>query len=506
MTEATFFVDLETGEIRSKVVRSVAPAIRVRFNTFLKCVIGFVRDEVAEALADGTGVTLVVKPELGHTEAAVALDVTANVTGDGAARRYEMQSLVTGNALSDLLNGLDEAVFSLQVAWGTEGAAGYGISEPLEIVVVNAYVRPGDELPDPTGDAAWELLKDTFPQGTPDEVERTLEFDVGGGGVTDHGGLSGLADDDHPQYLNNARGDARYAPIGAATGTNTGDVTLAGTPNYLTIVGQVITRALINLASHVTGILGVANGGTGLSSAGGAGNVLRSNGSAFVSSDQPATIQTLRIAGGNAGLLQTAVTGSGAATLLASNQGRSITTGTTANSAARHAWNNGGINNQAFCFHNVSGVDNRVVPFARPVDVSWRIQLSAWNASTNGRARFYFGVPQQIGTALANRGIGFEINASRQVQIVAHDGTTLTTSGVVATLTVSSSAFTLLRVRSDGAGNVSLYLDEVLVGTTTGGPTTSGVLNACGIHAEVNNGADAAANTIITGDMTLTVY
>jgi hypothetical protein len=182
MTEAAFFVDLETGEIRSKVVRSVAPSIRVRFNTFLKCVIGFVRDEVAEALADGTGVTLVVKPALGHTEAAVALDVTATVTGTGTARRYEMQALVTGDALSDLLNGLDEAVFSLQVAWGTEGAAGYGISEPLEVVIVNAYVRPGDEIPDPTGDAAWELLKDTFPQATPDEVERTLEFDVGGGG------------------------------------------------------------------------------------------------------------------------------------------------------------------------------------------------------------------------------------------------------------------------------------------------------------------------------------
>lgn len=43
------------------------------------------------------------------------------------------------------------------------------------------------------------------------------------------------------------------------TGTNTGDVTLAGTPNYLTIAAQVITRALINLASHVTGRLPYAN-------------------------------------------------------------------------------------------------------------------------------------------------------------------------------------------------------------------------------------------------------
>ena len=32
----------------------------------------------------------------------------------------------------------------------------------------------------------------------------------GGGGVTDHGALTGLSDDDHPQYHNDARGDARY--------------------------------------------------------------------------------------------------------------------------------------------------------------------------------------------------------------------------------------------------------------------------------------------------------
>jgi len=34
-----------------------------------------------------------------------------------------------------------------------------------------------------------------------------------GGGVTDHGALTGLADDDHPQYLDATRGDARYPPI-----------------------------------------------------------------------------------------------------------------------------------------------------------------------------------------------------------------------------------------------------------------------------------------------------
>lgn len=35
----------------------------------------------------------------------------------------------------------------------------------------------------------------------------------GGEGVSDHGELDGLADDDHTQYLNNTRGDARYSVL-----------------------------------------------------------------------------------------------------------------------------------------------------------------------------------------------------------------------------------------------------------------------------------------------------
>lgn len=42
-----------------------------------------------------------------------------------------------------------------------------------------------------------------------DERITTLE-DTPGSGVTDHGDLTGLSDDDHLQYLNNTRGDIRY--------------------------------------------------------------------------------------------------------------------------------------------------------------------------------------------------------------------------------------------------------------------------------------------------------
>lgn len=40
-----------------------------------------------------------------------------------------------------------------------------------------------------------------------------------GGGVTDHGALTGLADDDHSQYHTDARGDARYPPLARTIST-----------------------------------------------------------------------------------------------------------------------------------------------------------------------------------------------------------------------------------------------------------------------------------------------
>lgn len=62
-------------------------------------------------------------------------------------------------------------------------------------------------------------------------------------------------------------------------------VTLVGTPDYITIVGQVITRGLVNLTTDVAGDLPVAEGGTGASDASGArgnlGLVIGTNVQAF---------------------------------------------------------------------------------------------------------------------------------------------------------------------------------------------------------------------------------
>ena len=55
--------------------------------------------------------------------------------------------------------------------------------------------------------------------------------------------------------------------VDAAGTDNSTDVTLAGTPDYITISGQTITRNLIDLANDVTGDLPISKGGTGASTA-----------------------------------------------------------------------------------------------------------------------------------------------------------------------------------------------------------------------------------------------
>jgi hypothetical protein len=212
---------------------------------------------------------------------------------------------------------------------------------------------------------------------------------------------------------------------------------------------------------------------------------------------------SIRIRANDTSLLQTAVTGAGAAS--ATGVGRQLTSGATTG-VARHAWNNGGINQTGFTFHQVSGKDFRLVPWANRVEVTMRLQITAWAATTSGYLYVFFGVPAQIGTDLGNRGIGFKIDNAKAIKAVAHNGTSLTTSASsLGTAVVSSSAYETYRINSDGAGGVTLYRDGTLLGSITGGPTADGAQNQCGLHVEIGNGGQSLTNTVITGDMTISV-
>tara|TARA_Y100000310_G_scaffold299686_1_gene334757 strand:+ start:1326 stop:1940 length:615 start_codon:yes stop_codon:yes gene_type:complete len=64
------------------------------------------------------------------------------------------------------------------------------------------------------------------------------------------------------------------------------NVTLAGTPDYITISGQTITRGSIDLTADVTGTMPVGNGGTGLSAIT-SGHVLYASGSNTIAAAAP---------------------------------------------------------------------------------------------------------------------------------------------------------------------------------------------------------------------------
>lgn len=72
-------------------------------------------------------------------------------------------------------------------------------------------------------------------------------FVMGTAGVTDHGALTGLSDDDHPQYHNDTRGDVRYTQ----KANNLSDVASASTA--LSNLGGVPTSRTVSAGTGLTG-------------------------------------------------------------------------------------------------------------------------------------------------------------------------------------------------------------------------------------------------------------
>ena len=97
------------------------------------------------------------------------------------------------------------------------------------------------------------------------------------GGVTSWGDIVGLItnqtdlqnalgdkyDASNPDGFVDDAGVSANTDVAANTASRHDAVTLGGTPNYLTIIGQVITQNLIDLETHVTGRLGFGNLPTG---------------------------------------------------------------------------------------------------------------------------------------------------------------------------------------------------------------------------------------------------
>ena len=121
---------------------------------------------------------------------------------------------------------------------------------------------------------------------------------------------------------------------------------------------------------------------------------------------------------------------------------------------------------------------NLILNFAKRIWISGRNYIT-FPAISNMIARVTFGKAEANGVGdLAVRGIGWKYTtgASQFVQLMVHNGTTLTT--VNSSFTPTSVAFSW-DIISEGNGNVTLYINGSSVATTSAGPSTRAVSTQC---------------------------
>jgi hypothetical protein len=113
------------------------------------------------------------------------------------------------------------------------------------------------------------------------------------------------------------------------------------------------------------------------------------------------------------------------------------------------------------------------INFSKPTWCSGRAYPNSTITDPNVTAGWYFGKAENTGAGdLARRGFGWEVigNATtRYLTLTVHNGTTLTK--VTSSYVVTSGTIFDWDVISDGAGNVTLYVEGVSVATTALGPT-----------------------------------
>jgi hypothetical protein len=162
---------------------------------------------------------------------------------------------------------------------------------------------------------------------------------------------------------------------------------------------------------------------------------------------------------------------------------RDIFTGATASSTSRISMFPG-VPYNGLEQGNQSG--GRFLPWNKRVTVSFSIVSSS--TSTNSNMWFRLG-ETNAATDMAARGVGIKVT-NKTVILEVHNGTTRATSSTIATISGDYLQQHFL-IQSDGAGNVSVWVNGAFVLTLAGGPTTA-VNGVTTIVAAVANNADAA--------------
>lgn len=131
--------------------------------------------------------------------------------------------------------------------------------------------------------------------------------------------------------------------------------------------------------------------------------------------------------------------------------------------------------------------------WSKPFTATFRYSRNSAASDSNSISRVTFGKNTFVGGDPTVRSVGIRQVASNALELIVHNGTTLTavttTSSIVPTVPNTID----IRITSNGNGSVSLFVNDVLEATTSAGPTGSAGNDASYVVNEAQNAA------IITG-------
>ena len=261
--EATLYVNTSTKEIRSSATSASIPDVRPRLQTHLLLTAYFFATGADPALLSTPTFRVALKSAIEPSGSVLALLSAATAEG---ADYYEFEWASVDSAALRTLMGDEESVPAvLEIEWTIGGDVERA---SIPVTIDNAWIRSGDDAPDPTSDESWAWLKLRAPETngfSHDDLAQELTV-VGGDGSGDVVGPASSTDNAITRFNQTTGKLVQTSGItiaddatGTLSGTNSGDVTLSGTPDYLTLANQVITIGQIDLTTDVTAVLPIAN-------------------------------------------------------------------------------------------------------------------------------------------------------------------------------------------------------------------------------------------------------
>ena len=131
--------------------------------------------------------------------------------------------------------------------------------------------------------------------------------------------------------------------------------------------------------------------------------------------------------------------------------------------------------------------------FSKRVSFGVRVARNVTSPDTNSVFRYSIGKSSVTDASdLSARGLMIKVAGTGALQLLVHNGTTLTTT--TSSYTPTNGVGYDVLVVSDGSGNVTLYVNGSSVATSTGGPTSAGSTNANVLMFEIQNTATLSAS------------